>query len=50
MLYKKMPKTGLTNTLRKMAGYKIKKRKSVDFLYTNNKHARKEVVEKIPIT
>lgn len=33
-----------------MAGYKIKKRKLVDFLYTNNRHAGKEVVEMIPIT
>lgn len=50
MQYKKMPKTGLANTFKKMAGYKIKKWKSVDFLYTNNKHAGKEVVKMIPIT
>ena len=37
-----MLKTGLANTFKKMAGYKSKKQKSVDFLYTNNNRLGKK--------
>ena len=33
-----------------MAGYKINSNKSVAFLYSKDKHAEKEIREKIPFT
>ena len=33
-----------------MAGYKINSNKSVAFLYSKDKHVKKEVREKIPFT
>jgi hypothetical protein len=40
----------LINNFSKMAGYKINSNKSVAFLYTNDKHAEKEIRETTPFT
>ena len=38
----------LINKFSKVTGYKINMQKSVAFLYTNNKYAKKEIVETFP--
>ena len=40
----------LINELGKVAGYKTNTRKSLAFLYTNNKRSEREIKETIPFT
>ena len=40
----------MINKFSKVAGYKINSNKSVAFLYSKDKHAEKEIREKIPFT
>lgn len=40
----------LINMFSKVAGFKINTQRSVAFLYTNDKHTEKEIMEKIPVT
>ena len=40
----------LINEYSKVAGYKIKTQKSLEFLYTNNEKVEKEIKETIPFT
>ena len=40
----------LINEYSKIAGYKINKQKSLEFLYTNNEKTEREVKETIPFT
>jgi hypothetical protein len=56
IVYKTDPKNStrellnLINTFREVAGYKINSNKSMVFLYTNDKHAEKEIRETTPFT
>jgi hypothetical protein len=56
ILYLKDPKNSTQKLLdiidnySKVAGYKIKIQKSLDFLYTNNKQTEKEYMETNPFT
>jgi hypothetical protein len=55
-LYLKDPKNSTQklldtiNSYNKVAGYKINLKKSLTFLYTNNKQIEKEYMETIPFT
>ena len=40
----------LINNFSKVAGYKINSSRSVAFLYSKNKQAEKEIMEKTPFT
>jgi len=40
----------LISEFSKVAGYKINTRKSLAFLYTNNKNSEREIKESIPFT
>ena len=46
----KLRKQELTNEYSKVAGYKINKQKSLEFLYTNNEKTEREIKETIPFT
>ena len=56
ILYTENPKDNIRKLLEiisefsKVAGYKIKKEKSLVFLYTNNEKSEKEIKESIPFT
>ena len=56
ILYTENPKNSIRKLLAlisefsKVAGYKIKTKKSLAFLYTNNEKSEREIKESIPFT